>query len=219
MKKIKSLLSTITLLILLVLSTLFSGCIGNDYSSVEIVENSPYPEFIYVNKDMLKIAVNKTSEHKTPDYFFIILDGAYLDKNNYSKVAIRTPFWRFGSLFVNDDIKTKNGMIFLNSDYVQKPDLKFNKPLNYNDIIVYNENYGLFIEIGNTYNYAEIITDYSSENKYFMENTNNIAGKNIINRTIIEKDSLLLGTYVLESGIPIGELNNSAFNINVSSKS
>ncbi|MBM7409266.1 hypothetical protein [Methanococcus maripaludis] len=215
MKKVACLLSVFGLLLL----TLFSGCIGNDYSSVEIVENSPYPEFIYVNKDMLKVVTNKTSEHQTPDYFFVIFNGAYIDKNNYSKIAVKTPLWRFGSLFADENIKTKNGMIFLNSDYVQKPDLKYNKPLNYNDVIVYNKNYGIFIEIGEEHNYAELITENLNENRYLMENIGDIAGKNIINRTIIENDDLLLGTYVLENGIPVGDINNSLFKMNITSTS
>uniref|UniRef100_A9AA85 Uncharacterized protein n=1 Tax=Methanococcus maripaludis (strain C6 / ATCC BAA-1332) TaxID=444158 RepID=A9AA85_METM6 len=210
MKKIVAILSVLTL---------FSGCIGNDYSSVEIVENSPYPEFIYLNKDMIKMVVNKTSEKPVSDYFFIIFDGAYIDKNNYSKLAVRTPLWRFGSIFVNDDIKAKNGLIFLNSDFVGTPDLKYNMPLNYNDIIVYNKNYGIFIEIGHEYTSAEIIAENLSRNKYFMEHTNDIAGKNIINRTIIEKDDILIGTYVLESGIPIGDINNSLFKMDITSTS
>jgi hypothetical protein len=213
LKKVAGLLSVFGLLLL----TLFSGCIGNDYSSVEIVENSPYPEFIYLNKDMLKVITNKTSEHQTPDYFFVIFNGAYIDKNNYSKIAVKTPLWRFGSLFADENIKTKNGMIFLNSDYVQKPDLKYNKPLNYNDVIVYNKNYGIFIEIGEEYNYVELITENLNENRYFMENIDDIVGKNIINRTIIENEDLLLGTYVLENGIPVGDINNSLFKMNITS--
>jgi len=210
MKKIIALLSILTL---------FSGCIGDDYSSVEIVENSPYPEFIYLNKDMLKIVANKTAEDPVSDYFFVIFNGAYIDKNNYSKLAVKTPLWRFGSLFVNDNIKTKNGLIFLNSDYVGAPDLKYNTPLNYNDIIVYNKNYGIFIEIGEEYTSAEIIAENLPENKHFMENTEDIAGKNIINREIIEKDDILIGTYILESGIPIGDMNNSVFDMNITSTS
>nr|WP_048058438.1 hypothetical protein [Methanococcus maripaludis] len=210
MKKIIALLSVLTL---------FSGCIGNDYSSVELVENSPYPEFIYLNKDMLKIVANKTSEEPVSDYFFVIFDGTYIDKNNYSKLAVKTPLWRFGSLFVNNDIKTKNGLILLNSDYVGSPDLKYNTPLNYNDIIIYNKNYGIFIEIGQEYTSAEIITENLPVNKYFMENIKNISGKYIINREIIEKEDILIGNYVLEGGIPIGDMNNSVFDMNITPKS
>ena len=41
----------------------------------------------------------------------------------------------------------------------------------------------------------------------------------IINREIIEKDDILIGTYVLESGIPIGDMNNSVFDMNITSTS
>ncbi|MBA2861194.1 hypothetical protein [Methanococcus maripaludis] len=204
---------------LFVVLTLFSGCIGNDYSSVEIVENSPYPEFIYVNNDMLKIIVNNISEKQISDHFFVILDGAYINKNNYSKLAVRTPLWRFGGLFVNENTKSGNGLIFLNSNFVGTPDLKYNIPLNYNDIIIYDENYGIFIEIGKEYSSAEIIAENFPENKYFMEYTNDIASKNIINRTIIEKEDILIGIYVLEGGIPITNLNNGVFNMHIKSKS
>jgi len=52
-----------------------------------------------------------------------------------------------------------------------------------------------------------------------MENIDDIVGKNIINRTIIENEDLLLGTYVLENGIPVGDINNSLFKMNITSTS
>lgn len=110
-----------------------------------IVENSPYPEFIYIDKNILPEVV-KTSGVHVPSFLFFFVDGVYINLENPEEKAIKTPMWYLlkivKSLNLLDEleyINPENGFVFINSRYVGKPVYYTSMEVPPGDILVYSK--------------------------------------------------------------------------------
>ncbi|MBW9221398.1 hypothetical protein KKP91_04300 [Methanothermococcus sp. SCGC AD-155-M21] len=118
-------------------------------SNTIVVDNSPYPEFIYIDNEILpevsKIYINED----IPSFLFYFIEGIYLDGQDSGGVAIKTPLWyivklvKILNLFSEEleNIHPENGFLFINSKYKGAPeeDDKGKKYIiqDYDDLIVY----------------------------------------------------------------------------------
>ncbi|ABR54448.1 conserved hypothetical protein [Methanococcus vannielii SB] len=189
----------IAILLNVIFLTGFSGCIEKNYSSAEIIKNSPYPEFLYVNNNALKLFLNETSKKELSDYFFMIFEGAYINTEKPDEIALKTPLWVFGSLFQGENIKSEQGFIFLNSNYVSKPVTNFSYPTQYNDIVYHGKNKTILFEINSDYSNFAVFMEDNIENRRLLKNISEIGGKKIKNKDIIEYNKVIQGTYFIDT--------------------
>ncbi|MBP2201471.1 hypothetical protein J3E07_000883 [Methanococcus voltae] len=126
---------------------------GPEKSTKSIVDNSPYPEFLYVDKEVATDFINDSMNISISPSMLFFVDSVYInldnstiedssmmennDNNNINdsnnntnsenktEIAVKTPLWFVGYLFAGDDISIENGYIFINSKHFGKPDFNY----------------------------------------------------------------------------------------------
>jgi len=136
---------------LALLVILFIFVVSMELSSCEkistVVDNSPYPEFIYIDKDILPEIVEIHLNRDIPSFLFYFIDGVYIDGQS-GGVAVKTPLWfivkllKMLNLFSEElkNIYPENGFLFIDSTYKGAPEKDYREKYlvkDYDDLIVY----------------------------------------------------------------------------------
>ena len=139
---------------------LFKG--GNNAPDANtIVENSPYPEFIYAGSSAVAHIISRNSGKDIPSYLFIFIDGVYINAQSQEQVAIKTPLWLVAKLMDDKSLSAEDGYIFINSHYIGKPKTKFAKYLTYTDVVAYSNGYLIGMRLYDNHTGAKLYNDYT----------------------------------------------------------
>ena len=139
---------------------LFKG--GNNAPDANtIVENSPYPEFIYAGSSAVAHIISRNSGKDIPSYLFIFIDGVYINAQSQEQVAIKTPLWLVAKLMDDKSLSAEDGYIFINSHYIGKPKTKFAKYLTYTDVVAYSNGYLIGMRLYDSHTGAKLYNDYT----------------------------------------------------------
>ena len=113
-----------------------------------VVDNSPYPEFIYIDNKILPEVSKIYIDENIPSFLFYPIDGIYIDGEDSGGMAVKTPLWYVVKLFkvLNlfseelESIHPENGFLFINSEYKGTPKKDHRGKYivkDYDDLIVY----------------------------------------------------------------------------------
>ncbi|HIQ38871.1 MAG TPA: hypothetical protein EYH53_02555 [Methanothermococcus okinawensis] len=194
------------LLTALILFTFVQGInlVSAEESFNKIVEDSPYPEFIYIDKKLLpKILKNYGVD--IPPFLFFFVDGIYINIENPEEKAVRTPIWFLVKIvkFLNlldENINPEEGFIFINSKYVGKPEYYINMEVSPGDIVIYSKEFVKSIKFeGEDTAYVSIVVK--------KEGLTDTMRDEYIIRKMIENIDNIKGVKVRESNVQVeGEL-------------
>jgi len=190
---------------------LFSG--GNS-DAKSIVENSPYPEFIYAGNSVVSIIVSQNSGKNIPSFLFNMIDGIYTNAESPNQMAIKTPLWFVAKLMSNENMKAEDGYIFINSKYIGKPDPKYAKYLTYTDAIIYTKEYVMSMKPYNNYTDVEmVIINPNKENIELFNGLKSIGDIKVIKSSVENKDNNI--TIVnMKLNAPLSNIMNHGFDMN-----
>ncbi|AEF95846.1 hypothetical protein [Methanotorris igneus] len=201
----------------------FCGCVET-LSVKEVVNNSPYTHFVYLSKDaineFIKENPNIIKEKGIPEDLLSIITsfmtGIYINKDDQSQIAIKTPLWMLGKLYQNENIIASNGYILINTKTINKPNPKFRDYLpNYNDIVSYDEDRAMSIKI-DAYTHIGLVTKKDEYLKKILKGLKSIGKIKVINTSVIEKDGYIIANITCE---PISlDINYLKENINLDLK-
>ncbi|HIP17519.1 MAG TPA: hypothetical protein EYG76_04395 [Methanothermococcus okinawensis] len=128
---------------------LFSiGPVSAESSFSKVIEDSPYPEFIYIDNRILPEISKEYINENIPSFLYFFIDGIYID-GHLGGVAIKTPLWQIVGLAKSlnlfskelENIHPENGFLFINSKYKGAPQGEDSRRKyiiqDYDDLIVY----------------------------------------------------------------------------------
>lgn len=191
----------------------FLMCSVNATEVAKIVDNSPYPEFVYVDNSIVSEVISQNSGKNIPSFFFYFIDGVYLNPNNPNEIAIKTPLWFIGKLFKSDEINPENGYIFLNSKYVGKPDNKWVDYITPSDVIIYTNETAICARTYDKYTDVDIIMYNNETLKQLIGGLKSINGIKVIKSSAETKNNMLIGKLRLDANID-KFMNMNEFNPN-----
>ncbi|MCS3901174.1 hypothetical protein [Methanococcus voltae] len=197
----KILLKLGIVLIILILCIATIGYLSGAFFGVEkttktIVENSPYPEFAYVDKEVATDFINGSMNVSIPPSMLFFIDSVYINLDNSTiedtdtrmdninnsenssnienktEIAIKTPLWFIGYLFAGDDVSVEDGYIFLNSRHFGKPDFEYpDYDLMNGDIIVYSKEKLIILDSNEKYNYMQMVFKNTDDYAVYLNKT------------------------------------------------
>jgi hypothetical protein len=190
---------------------------GGGHSASSIVENSPYPEFIYAGDAVVSLVVNHNSENSgknIPSFLFNFIDGVYVDAENPNQMAIKTPLWFLAKLFSNDNIHAEDGYIFINSHYVGKPDLKYVNYLTYTDAIIYSKEYIMSMKSDDNFTDVELVMPNVNESTVEMiKGLKSIGGIKVLQSNVsVDNNGVLVANMKLDA--PLITVISANFDMN-----
>jgi hypothetical protein len=211
----------IGLLLIGIIFVIFSGCLGSSMGVSQVVDNSPYPEFIYVDKDVMSMVISEKADKEIPSFAFAFIDGAYINKNDKQQIAIKTPLWMVAGLYSKEGISAEEGYIFMNSQYIGKPDPKFKDLLpDYNDVVVYVKEGAICVKVDQEYTLiGAVVEDNSIPTEYkesilgMLNGLKSIGNKKVMSSQFIKKDGLIIGNITMEP-ITVDDITNINYDIN-----
>ena len=134
--------------------------IGGAEDVKEVIENSPFKEFTYIDHKtliMLKDNVSLKNMSKFYKEAIILINGLYI--GNHGSFGIKIPLG-FVVQYINRDFKYYNGVLIknLNEDDLGKAemnDLINTIPPNYKDVLIYRESYtiGVYYDLNSNTTY------------------------------------------------------------------
>jgi len=194
----------------------------------KIVEDSPYPEFIYIDKEILpKILKNYGVD--IPSFLLFFVDGVYINLENPEEKAVKTPIWFLVKIakslnLLDENINAEGGFIFIDSKYVGKPEYYMNMEIPPGDIIIYSKDYVEIIkfEKEDTTHVSivvkkESLTD-TMRNEYIIrkmiENIDNINGIKVRESNVRVEGELIFIDMIMDANISdIDKLTNITITI------
>ncbi|WP_292459653.1 hypothetical protein [Methanothermococcus sp.] len=176
-------------------------CSANAEEVAKIVDNSPYPNFIYTDNSMVSKITSKNSEENIPSFFFYFINGVYINLENTEEIAIKTPLWFLGILFKSNNINPENGYIFINSKYIKKPDNKWVKYIAPSNVILYSNKSAVCMNAYDKYIGMKIVTYKSDDLKELIAGLKSINGIKVINSSAETKNNILIGNLKLKTNI------------------
>ncbi|AEH07038.1 hypothetical protein [Methanothermococcus okinawensis] len=180
----------------------FMLCSVNAADVVKIVDNSPYPEFIYADNSIVPKIIAHNTGKNIPSFLFYFIDGVYSNLNNPNEVAIKTPLWFFGKLFMSgNNLNPENGYIFINSKYVGKPNDKWVNYLTPSDVIIYSNESAICARAHDKYTDINIIMYNNESIKQLISGLKSIDGIKVISSNAETKDNVLIGKLKLDANI------------------
>jgi len=138
----------IILFLLLILSVFVVGMyLINSGESSTVIDDSPYPEFVYIDGEILPEISKIFANVDIPPFLFYFIEGVYIDGEEPEGVAIKTPLWQVAKIIkmlniFNEELENihpENGFLFINSEYKGAPekDYRCNYITQDSDIIAY----------------------------------------------------------------------------------
>ena len=133
---------------LMVLIFILTMNLINSSKEPAVLDNSPYPEFIYIDNKILPKFSKIYIDEDIPPFLFYPVDGIYLDGEDPGGIAVKTPLWCVVKLFkvLNlfpeelESIHPENGFLFINSKYKGAPERDYREKYiieDYHDLVVY----------------------------------------------------------------------------------
>lgn len=173
-------------------------------SPQEIVENSPYPEFMFVDSNATSIVISHNSGKDFPSYIFYGIDGIYTNIHSPNEIAIKTPFWFLAYITPYQmNMTTGNGCIFINSGYVGKPDTKWTEYIPDSNAIIYTNDRVVCMSSEGKYTKMDIIfQNYGNTN--INANIGNLKDIKVIQSNIENKGNVAIVHLTLDA--PLGKL-------------
>ncbi|MBW9222155.1 hypothetical protein KKP97_03805 [Methanothermococcus sp. SCGC AD-155-C09] len=231
---IKSISKYKLLTVFLVISILILGIILiniEEPSSMIVIDNSPYPEFIYVGNDILPEVFKIYINEDIPSFLFYPIRGIYLDGGDTGGIAIKTPLWpivklvKILSLFPEEleNIHPEKGFLFINSKYRGPPEKDYRRKYliqDYDDLIVYLNDTILCAKFGSNniayFNMAiskdKISYEENEDEKTIVELINGLKSINGIkvkkSNAKIEEDMIVINIVLEASASDIEKLTN-----------
>ncbi|AAB99000.1 VAR1 protein isolog [Methanocaldococcus jannaschii DSM 2661] len=160
MKKIVLFL-IINILPILILGLYLYANIGGAEDVKEVIENSPFKEFTYIDHKTLMMLKNDVNLKNMPEFYkesIILINGIYI--GNHGSFGIKIPLGFLIKYIPIDNFKYYNGVLIknLNEDDLGKAemnDLVNTIPPNYKDVLIYRENYtiGIYYDLNSNKTY------------------------------------------------------------------
>ncbi|ABR56457.1 hypothetical protein Maeo_0875 [Methanococcus aeolicus Nankai-3] len=168
-------------------------------SPQEIVENSPYPEFMFVDSNATSIVISHNSGKHFSPYIFYGIDGIYSNIHSPNEIAIKTPFWFLAYLTPYQmNMTTGNGCIYINSGYVGKPDTKWVEYMSDSNAIAYTNDRVICMSSEGKYTKMDIIfQNYGDIN--IDANTLNLKDVKVIQSNIENKGDVAIVHLTLDA--------------------
>jgi hypothetical protein len=190
---------------------LFSG--GNSDANT-IVENSPYPEFIYAGSSAVSLIVSHNSGKDIPSFLFNFIDGVYTNAEHPEQMAIKTPIWFVAKLMSNENMNAEDGYIFVNSHYVGKPDTIYAKYITYTDAIIYSNEYIMGMKLYDDYTDVEMIIPNSADDvdTLMLSGLKSIGGIKVIQSNIENREGNVV-VVNMRLDAPLEQILNYGFNM------
>jgi hypothetical protein len=127
----------------------------------EVIENSPFKEFTYIDHKTLMILKDNVNLQNLPAIYketLIFINGIYI--GNHGSIGIKVPLGFLIKYIPIDDFKYYNGVLIknLNEDDLGKAemnDLINAIPPNYKDVLIYRESYtiGVYYDLNSNTTY------------------------------------------------------------------
>ena len=127
----------------------------------EVIENSPFKEFTYIDHKTLMILKDNVNLQNLPAIYketLIFINGIYI--GNHGSIGIKVPLGFLIKYIPIDDFKYYNGVLIknLNEDDLGKAemnDLINAIPPNYKDVLIYRESYiiGIYYDLNSNKTY------------------------------------------------------------------
>ena len=160
MKKVTIFLLIINILPIVILGLYLYTHIGGAEDVKEVIENSPFKEFTYIDHKTLMMLKDNVTLKNMPKFYkeaIILINGVYI--GNHGSFGIKIPLG-FVIQYLNRDFKYYNGVLIknLNEDDLGKAemnDLIDTMPPNYKDVLIYRENYtiGIYYDLNSNKTY------------------------------------------------------------------
>ncbi|MBW9224080.1 hypothetical protein KKP90_05870, partial [Methanothermococcus sp. SCGC AD-155-E23] len=141
----KYLYLAIIILVVVIIFTVIEKPAAVSHSS-SVVDNSPYPEFMYVNNKVLAGLTKTYINGSIPSFLLPFVEGVYLDGEDPGEMAVKTPLWwvaiflKVLNLLPDEDIHAERGFIFIHSHYKGAPKRDFREKYlipGYEDLVIY----------------------------------------------------------------------------------
>ena len=146
MSKIISKYLYLTLIVMVIVFTVLEKTAAAVNYGSSVVDNSPYPEFMYVNNKILAGLSKTYINESIPSFLYPFIEGIYLDGEDPGGMAVKTPFWwivmffQVLNLLPDEDIHAERGFIFIHSHYKGSPKRDFREKYlipGYEDLVIY----------------------------------------------------------------------------------
>ncbi len=186
---------------------------GSNPNAKTIVENSPFPDFIYAGSSTVDMLISHNTGKQIPSFMFNFINGVYINANSPNQMAIKSPLWFVAKIMSNENIHADNGYIFINSHYIGKPDPKYAKYLKYTDAIIYSKKYVASLKPQGNKTTIELVLDNPNETVIDMlSGLKSIGGIKVLHTNVENKEGgVVVATMLLDA--PLDKLINSGFDI------
>ncbi|ADC70283.1 VAR1 protein isolog [Methanocaldococcus sp. FS406-22] len=161
MKKVAIFLLIINILPIVILGLYLYTNMGGAEDVKEVIENSPFKEFTYIDHKTLMMLKDNVNLQNLPAIYketLIFINGIYI--GNHGSIGIKVPLGFLIKYIPIDDFKYYNGVLIknLNEDDLGKAemnDLINTIPPDYKDVFIYRENYiiGIYYDLNSNKTY------------------------------------------------------------------